>query len=99
QYEQAPSPRRAGRGLTEYVLRIGKSLHVTPDVIQRLESVGEAEIVGKLPVDWVGVPLKSKLGTTGVLVVQSYTQGATFTEEDRIVIEFISIQVAMAIER
>ena len=99
QCDEAPAPRKAGRGLTEYVLRTGRSLHATPDVIRRLESEGKAEIVGTLPVDWVGVPLRSKLRTTGVLVVQSYTEDATFEEEDRIVLEFVSIQVAMAIER
>ena len=97
--DEAPAPRKAGRGLTEYVLRTGRSLHATPDVIRRLESEGKAEILGTLPVDWVGVPLRSKLRTTGVLVVQSYTEDATFAEEDRIVLEFVSIQVAMAIER
>jgi two-component system sensor histidine kinase/response regulator len=98
QYDEAPPPRRTGRGLTEYVLRTGKSLHATPEVIIRLESEGHAT-VGTVPVEWIGVPLNTRQRTTGVLVVQSYTEAALFSEEDRNVLEFLSTQVAMAIER
>jgi two-component system, sensor histidine kinase and response regulator len=98
QYDEPPLPRKGGRGLTEYVLRTEKSLHATPEVIKRLESEGHAT-VGAVPVEWIGVPLSTRQRTTGVLVVQSYTEAATFSEEDRSVLEFVSTQVAMAIER
>ena len=98
QYDQTPLPRKAGRGLTEYVLHTERLLHATPDVIKQLEREGYI-IAGTVPVEWIGVPLKTRQRSTGVLVVQSYTETATFSEEDRIVLEFVSTQVAMAIER
>jgi PAS domain S-box-containing protein len=98
QYDQTPSPRKAGRGLTEYVLHTERLLHATPEVMKTLERQGYG-IEGTVPVEWIGVPLKTRQRSTGVLVVQSYTETAKFTEEDRFVLEFVSTQVAMAIER
>lgn len=99
QYDEAPAPRQAGRGLTGYVLKTGEPLHAPPPVIEEMVGQGKAELVGTVPVDWIGVPLKTKDETTGVLVVQSYTKGITFRKEDKNVLEFVSTQAAMAIDR
>lgn len=48
---------------------------------------------------WLGVPLKSPKGIIGALIVQSDAKNARHTENDRELLEFISIQVAAAIER
>jgi len=93
------APRRVGRGLTEYVLRTGEPLLVTPEVHRALEEHQEVELVGEPSVDWMGVPLKVDERTIGVLVTQSYTEGVRFGERDLAVLKFVSTQVAMAIER
>jgi PAS domain S-box-containing protein len=93
----APGPPR--RGLTEYVIRSGRPLLGTPEVVLDLERRGEIELVGAPSVDWLGVPLKVGMQTIGVLVVQSYTQGVRYGLEDLEILEFVSAQVAMAIER
>ena len=98
-YDEAPAPRLAGRGLTGYVLRTGQPLHAPSRVIDKLINEGKAELAGTPPVDWIGVPLKSNDDTTGVLVVQSYTEGVTFREEDKDALVFFSMQAAMAIDR
>ncbi len=97
--EEPPVPRRLRQGLTEYVLRTGAPLHGLPEVLERLEAAGEAELIGANAVDWLGVPLKTKEKTIGALVIQSYTEGVTFGEEEKSILEFVSTQVAMAIER
>ena len=98
EYDEAPPPQPLGHGLTEYVLRTGTSLLVSPDVFTSLVEAGVVESVGSPSIDWVGVPLKTKDGTIGVLAVQSYTEGVRYSEEDRALLEFVSTQVAMAME-
>jgi PAS domain S-box-containing protein len=51
------------------------------------------------PSDWLGVPLKTGDRTIGVLTAQSYDEGVRYTERDRDILQFVSTQVAMAIER
>lgn len=97
--EDNPGPQKIGTGLTEYVLRTGEPLLASPEVFNRLEKKGEVESVGPPSIDWLGVPLKAQDKTTGTLVVQSYTEGTRYGEEDKNILMFISDQIAMAIER
>ncbi len=96
---ECPSPKRPGKGLTEYVLRTGRGLLVTPDVQEKLERLGEVELIGPPSIDWVGVPLQTGGKTIGVLVVQTYTEGLRYGEVELNILRFVSTQVAMAIER
>jgi PAS domain S-box-containing protein len=99
QVDTADAPRAPGRGLTEYVLRTGRPLLGTPEVLAALERGGEVELVGAPSVDWLGVPLRAGSDVIGVLAVQSYTEGVRFGTEELEILEFVSGQVAMAIER
>jgi len=94
----APS-KRLGKGLTEYVLRTGRPLLVTPEVHAELERQGEIELIGAPSIDWVGVPLKIGESTIGVLVAQTYAPGVRYGERERDILQFVSTQVAMAVER
>ncbi len=97
--DPAPAPKRPGRGLTEYVLRTGRPALVTPERMRELREAGEVDLVGADSIDWMGVPLTAEGGAFGVLVVQTYTPGVRYTEEMRDVLQFVSTQVAMAIQR
>jgi len=99
EYEGNPGPQKLEKGLTEYVLRTGRPLLASPEVFDELEKKGEVESVGPPSIDWLGVPLKAKDRTIGVLTVQSYTEGIRYSEKDKDILTFISEQVAMAIER
>jgi len=92
-------PRKLRKGLTEYVLRTGHPLLATPDVYERLVAAGEAELIGAPSIDWLGVPLKVKDRTIGVVVTQTYEQGVRYGESERDILTFVSSQMAMAIER
>ena len=92
-------PRKLRKGLTEYVLRTGQPLLATPDVYERLVAAGEAELIGAPSIDWLGVPLKVKDRTIGVVVTQTYEQGVRYGESERDILTFVSSQMAMAIER
>jgi len=98
QYDEVPSPKKAGRGLTGYVLRTGKTLFASPEVFQQLLQAGEVELVGTNSVDWLGIPLISQEKTIGAMVTQSYQEGVRFKKEHADLLTFVSTQVAMAIE-
>jgi len=99
QYDQAPPPAKPKRGLTEYVIRTGKALWAPDEVFQELVKQGEVEVVGSDSVDWIGVPLKVEERITGVMVAQSYVEGVRYTQENLDLMEFVSTQVAVCIER
>ena len=99
QYDLPPEPSRAERGLTAMVIRTGESQLVNPARFDELVASGEVESVGTPSIDWLGVPLKVKNRTFGMIAVQSYTEGVRFTEEHKDLLEFVSDQIAMAVER
>jgi len=98
-YDTAPEPKHPGKGLTEVVLRTGRALLATPEVCVDLERRGEIELIGAPSVDWLGVPLIADGRPIGVLVVQTYMEGMRYGEVEKNILEFVSTQVAMAIQR
>ena len=50
-------------------------------------------------VDWLGVPMHSKKGVRGALIVKSHKPGALYSDSDIDLLGFIAIQVAAAIDR
>ena len=98
EFDPAPAPRKlqASPTLSAEVIRTGKALLVTPDARGPLEQLG---VVGSDSIDWLGVPLVSQKGIIGVLVVQSYSGDVRYTEKDKVLLQFVSTQVAAAIER
>ncbi len=96
--DSVPASKPLGRGLTEYVLRSGEPLLVTPAVFAELKRRGEVELIGAPSLDWVGVPLKSGAACIGVLVVQSYDENVRFGERDREILKFVSQQLAATVE-
>lgn len=99
QYDPPGPPVKAGRGLTEYVLRTGRPLLASPQVFKQLIEQGEVELIGSESVDWLGVPLKIEERVIGVMVAQSYTEDIRYSQKDVDLFEFVSTQVALAIER
>lgn len=71
----------------------------TREILDQLIQQGEVEAMGKLGVDWLGVPLKVEGRIIGVIAVQTYTQGIHFKQEDVDLLEFVSTQTAQVIER
>jgi PAS domain S-box-containing protein len=96
--ETSPAPRKAGKGLTEYLLRSGEALLATPEVLGEMEQRGDVEPTGERSLDWMGVPLKVGSRTFGALVVQSYSKSHRYGERDKKILTFVSQQLASAIE-
>jgi PAS domain S-box-containing protein len=91
--------KRPGKGMTEYVLRTGKPLLASSEMCEELERKGEIVIIGAMPVDWIGVPLKTGDTVFGVVAVQTYSENVRLKENDKDILIFVSNQIAMAIER
>lgn len=99
EHDTFSEPKRLGKGLTEYVLRTGQPLLVTPERAQELEREGDVEMIGTPSLDWLGVPLKVGDRTLGLLAVQSYSPGVRYGEHEKHILQFVSTQVAMTIDR
>jgi len=97
EYDKPDPRRKLGMGLTEYVLRTGKSLLCTPAVDDDLKKRGEITLVGVPSKIWLGVPLILHGQVIGVLAVQDYYEVNRFDSEQQRMLEFVSIQIAKAI--
>ena len=89
----------AGKTLTYYVIRTEKSLLATKEELTILEKNGDIESFGSNSEIWLGVPLKIEGKVTGVLAVQSYTDENAYDESDKEILEFVSHQISISIER
>lgn len=99
QYDEKPAPRRLDSGtLSAEVIRSQQALLLTPDSQTTLPETVRS-IIGRDALDWLGVPLASSNGVVGALVVQSYSGDVRYTESDKSLLQFVSTQVAAAIER
>ena len=96
--DSAPSPKKLGRGLTDYLIRVGQPLLATPEVLQAMEERGEVARNGSRSLDWMGVPLKVNNHTFGALVVQTYSKNIRYGERDKEVLIFVARQLASAVE-
>lgn len=92
-------PHIPGKGLTEYVLRHGRSLLCDARRSEQLQRDGEADIVGEYSPIWLGVPLVVDHVTIGVMAVQHYTDPLAYGEQEQRMLEYVSSQVAKAIEQ
>jgi len=99
EYDPEPMPRHLGKGLTDYVLRTGEPILASPDLFRNQVQSGNVEEVGHESIDWLGVPLKKGDITFGVLAVQSYTEGVRYGPQEQAILEFVSTQIAMSLER
>ncbi len=93
------SSKKLGKGLTEFVLRTGKSALVDLLKDEELRKKGEIELIGPQSPIWLGVPLKIKEKTIGVLVVQDYNDPSTYTPAHQQILDVISYPISRAIER
>ncbi|RZA14714.1 MAG: diguanylate cyclase, partial [Lysobacteraceae bacterium] len=97
--------RRVGRGITEYTIRHAKPLLLDMDDpatrarIDALQASGELDVIGRQSMAWLGVPLVSGDRVLGLLAVQNYASGHSYSAAERDLLTFISYQIASGLER
>jgi len=79
------------------VIRSGTALLLTPDTAPQWLAQHGATATHAL--DWLGVPLISGTQTIGALVLQNHSASVRYNEQDQELLQFVSSQVAAAIER
>ena len=94
-----PPQKLSKGGLTAYVIRTGQPYRDSPEKFAELVRLGETENLGAPAVDWLGVPLKTEGRTIGALVVQSYTPGIHYRDDDLDLLNFVGQHIATALER
>jgi diguanylate cyclase (GGDEF)-like protein/PAS domain S-box-containing protein len=80
------------------VIRSGQPILLTPDSPDASPDFA-ALVAGQDSPCWLGVPLNSKNGTIGALIVKSLPGGERYTEQDKELLQYVCAQVATAIER
>ena len=99
EFDLPPSPRKLDSGtLSAQVIRSGKALLLTPTTLKDLPP-HLSNFVGCNSLDWLGVPLNTPNGVMGAIVVQSYSGDVRYSEEHQQLLQFVSVQIAAAIER
>ncbi len=89
----------AAKTLTGLVIKQGKSILIDDTETKKLQASGKIETIGSNSEIWLGVPLKTKGEVIGAFVVQSYHDSHAFTEKDKEVLEIISHQISLTLER
>jgi len=96
-------PRKAKRGLTEYVIRRGEPTLLFMEDDKRLMDAGEIAFVsvggGEDAFSWLGVPLHDQDLVCGVLAIQSYDPAHMHTQRDVELMTFVSHHVSTALSR
>jgi len=87
--------------LTAYVIKNGQPLLNDNNQYKEMVNQGILSPWGSTTPQsiWLGVPLKIEDKTIGVMAVQSYTNPHLYSEKDIKLLEFVSSQVATALER
>ncbi len=89
--------RRAGNGLTEYVLRTRTPLLIPRDVEAVVERLG-VDHIGRPAACWLGVPMLAGDEALGVIAVQSYTTPEAYDASHQRVLATIAAQAAVALQ-
>lgn len=99
QVDEPPIERKAGRGLTEYILRSGKAHLINAELDLKLREAGETSLIGEPTQIWLGVPLNVEGKTIGAIVVQDYSDSTTYSDEEKEILIYVSEQIALAIDK
>lgn len=89
----------AGKTLSSYVIKTKKPLLATKDVKNMLVESGEVELLETDSKVWLGIPLIVKQKVIGIMVAQSYTDEKAFDKKEMTVLQIISHQLSISLER
>ncbi len=88
-----------GAGLTGYLLRRGEPVLWTREEYQQIVQRGDADLIGEMGVDWMGVPLRSDGRTIGAVVTQSYREDRHHSARDLELLAFVAQHIGTALTR
>src|SRR5262245_13399601 len=99
QFDPPPPPQKVSSTCMAYVFRTGNACSIPQSEFDRLAAAGEVELVGSASPAWLGVPLKTRSATIGVMVVQHYQDENAYDQRDLQFLDSVGGHIALAIER
>ncbi|NJM93745.1 MAG: PAS domain S-box protein [Cytophagales bacterium] len=98
--EQSPLyERKIAKGLVEYAMGREQPLMLHEHEIAQLVSQHLVQIFRRMPKVWLAAPLKLEERTIGIIAIQSYDDTTAYSIKDLELLDFISGQIALAIQR
>jgi PAS domain S-box-containing protein len=97
-FDSCPAPNPAGTGFSGSILRTGQPMLLTRALTDEFVGRGEIERIGTSSASWLGVPLRTRSRTIGVLVVQHYEDQQAYEQRDLEFLMSVGSQIALAIE-
>ncbi|MDE5422473.1 PAS domain S-box protein [Ancylomarina sp. DW003] len=85
--------------ISGWVIDNKKTLLANSRLLDEMESKGEIKLHGAASKIWLGMPLKGDEDIIGVLVIQSYEDENIVTEKDKEILELVSHQVSISIQK
>jgi PAS domain S-box-containing protein len=95
----AKENRKNGNGINEYFLKQKKPKLLNRKELDKIIGKGSYQLLGQKCVSFIGVPLRIKDKTVGVLSVQSYENENEFNERSVEILDSISGTLALAVQR
>ena len=89
----------AEKSMTGYLIKQNKALLVSEEDALKLMAAGEIHMVGSPSKLWLGVPLHEEEKIIGAFVVQSYDNPNAYSSKDVEMLEFISHQISLFVQR
>lgn len=90
--------RRAGKGLTEYVIRGKHPILIEENVDEYIKNITGIEPIGRSAQSWLGVPIQAGSQVLGMLNLQNYDAPFAFTHQDQQLLYAIASQAGVAIQ-
>ncbi len=87
------------KSITGYVIKQNRPMLLSKQQINDLEMSGEITPIGTICEVWLGVPLQVEENVIGAFVVQSYNNPLAYNEKDLEMLDFISHQISISIQR
>ncbi|MCV2886178.1 EAL domain-containing protein [Aestuariibacter sp. AA17] len=93
------SSEEISKGITAYILNSGEHLFLTKENTQQILQDKGISLLGQLPVDLIGVPLKRGNNVIGAMVVQSYDDAVRYSQDDLEILLFVSQHIVNTVDR
>lgn len=85
--------------LTVALLHHGQPLRGPSHMLRKLMRVKRDPSHGPDSADWLGVPMRRDGSVSGAIVVQSYDHPASYSDEDRVLLEYVAQHILIALDR
>jgi GAF domain-containing protein len=95
--KQSVPSRRFANGMTEYLLRTGKPLLLSRDVLSQARELG-IEPIGRACHSWIGIPMVVDGKGIGAIALQDFEHSEVYNQHDVEILTIIASQAVAAIK-